>query len=446
MSVPPCTVRIAADGMTAWLDFATDSPCSVDTLHSILGQAGVRYGIDTFLLHDLALAPQAGRSYSVAQGTPPTAPLQYCFPLLPQPTPKRLPDGQVDFYNLDTIPNVQPQQVLVARIPSAERQAGMCVTGQAIPPSHEEGALPRSGRNVALAATGEALLALCHGYPVLRDGVLHVESTYTIEGDIDFSIGNVVCVGDLVVMGDVQSGFSVQGAQGLTVHGIVEQASLEAGGAVTLYGNVFGSSKARISSGASVYGTYMDAASVEARRDIVLRQGARRCQLQAGGSIMVQSATGHLLGGSAQACERIVTHNLGSASRVPTRIEILPSLYDAEKAPILLDHLRVMLAHDEACLAQGHDCLEGTLGEYETFRVALQHGQTAMTQLEIYLQSRRRLLTAAPELYGIVIATGTVYPGVTICIGGVSLYIAQPLSNVMFYRVGQTIHHRLYIA
>ncbi|MGE3536485.1 MAG: DUF342 domain-containing protein [Candidatus Tectimicrobiota bacterium] len=443
MSVAPCTVRIAADEMAAWLDFATDMPCPVEELQMVLARAGVQHGIDTFLLHDLAIAHQAGRSYCVAQGTLPTAALRYTFPRMPQSTPKRLPNGQVDFYNLGTIPNVRQQQVLVARVPRAERRPGQRVTGQAILAADQDESLPLPGANVALSAAGEALIALCHGYAMLRDGVLSVEATYTIEGDVDFSVGNVVCVGDLIVMGDVQSGFSIQSEQQLTVYGVVEQASLAALGSVTLYGNVFGNSKARITSGASVHGAYIDAVAVEARRDIILRQGARHSHLQAGGSIVVQNDTGHLLGGSAQACERIVTHNIGSASRVPTHIEILPSIYDADKAPVVLDHLRAMLADDEQTMAQPQPDAACAAADYVAFRATLEQCQAAVTRLENYLQVRRRVVPDIPGLRGAVVATGTVYPGVTICIGGVSLPITQPLSNVVFYKAGQTIHNRL---
>jgi len=441
---PPCTIRIAADEMDAWLDFHTDAPCSVETLQTLLGAAGVTHGIDMFLLQDLAAAHHPGRSYCIAQGTPATAALQYSFQRTQNLSPKRLPDGQVDFYNLGTIPNVGQHQVLVARVPVQERHVGTTVTGKTVPPSEVDEALPTPGPNVTLSADGNALLALTHGYPVLIDDVLRVDSTYTLEGNVDFSVGNVACVADLAIMGDVQSGFHVQCAQQLTTYGVVEQSTLNAGGSITLYGNVFGQRKAQITSGASIYGAYINAASVIARQDIVLRQGARHSHLQAGGSITVQSETGHLLGGSALAFDRIVTHNMGSASRVPTHVEILPSIYDEDQAPILLDHLQTMLRDDAQLLEHKHGAPDTPTAQLAAFRATLHQCQVAATQLSTYLQGRRQFFAAAPQSHGIIIATGTVYPGVRVCIGGASLEITQPLANVMFYKAGQTIQSQVY--
>lgn len=438
MQEKPYTIRLADDAMAAWMCFATDAPLPLAQLQQDLAATGIVYGIDRFLLQDLAEARQPGEHYRIAQGHSPEDGLEYFFSRCRERAPKRLPDGRVDFYNLETIQNVVQQQILVAKIPPAASKPGKTVTGKVLPPAGQEVPLPQAGRNVALSADGQALLALVNGHPVLSNQVLSVEPTYTLEGNVDFSVGNMTCVGNLVVTGDVKSGFSIKCAQDVTIHGVVDEATIEAGGAVYLYGNVFGRHKGQIRSAAYIQGIYVDATTIEARKDIILRRGARHSQLRAGGSVLMQG-DGHLLGGTAQAYERIVSHDLGSASGVATRVEILPGAFDEDTQGRFLQHLEAMLKEDSALL-EDHLELAITAEHVQAMRHALHYSRTAAQSLSTYFRQRQQLLASAPLRMGTIIVTGTVHPGVTVCIGGVSLSITRPLSSVMFAKVDGTIH------
>jgi uncharacterized protein (DUF342 family) len=277
-----------------------------------------------------------------------------------------------------------------------------------------------------------------NGYPVLSHNVLSVETTYTLEGDVDFSVGNITCVGNLVVTGDVKSGFSIKCAQDVITHGVVDAATIDAGGTVYLYSNVFGRQKGYIRSAADVQGLYVDATTIEARQDIVLRRGARHSQLRAGRSVLIQGG-GHLLGGTVQAYERILSHDLGSASGVATRVEILPGAFDEGIQGRFLQHLEAMLKADSAWLEEHHN-LGTAVAQVQVMRDILRHSQTAVKALSTYFQQRQQLLASTPLRIGTIVATGTVHPGVTVCIGGVLLPITRPLTGVMFAKVGGTIH------
>jgi hypothetical protein len=441
MPEKPYAITITDDEMEAWIRFHSDAPLSLEQLHHDLTDAGVVCGIDHFLVQDLAEAHQPDHWYRVAQGIPPEEGLEYFFSRNQARTPKRLPDGQVDFYNLDTIQNVVQQQILVAKIPPEACKPGKTVTGKAIPPSRKEVPLPKAGANVAPTEDGQALIALINGHPTLTDDCLHVDPTYTLEGNVDFSVGNITCIGHLVVTGDIKSGFSVKGAQDVTVHGVVDGGEIDAGGAIYLYGNVFGKQKSYLRSARDVKGIYIDSATIEARRDIVLTRGARRSLLKAGGSILMQGEGGAIMGGTAQACERIVSHDLGSDREIATRIEILPGAFDEATSLRFLQHLTVMLDTDKAWLAE-QQTQGGPVVPLETMQRTLRRCQTALPHLAEYLTSRRQLRARMPMPLGTVIATGTVYPGVTICIGGASLLLTKPMKHVMFYQTDGTIHVR----
>lgn len=434
MPVGPYTMTLSADDMTAWICFQTDTPMPLAQLQDDLAAAGIVYGIDQFLLADLAEAHQPGTSYQIAQGSPAEEGLEYGFCLNTERTPRRLPDGRVDFYNLDVVQNVLQQQVLVTKVSPELRQAGRTVCGEAIPASCSDMPLPKPGSQVALTEDGESLIALANGHPVLVDKILSVESTYMVEGDVDFSVGNLTCVGRVVVTGDVKNGFSIRGAQEVTIHGVVDGGGIDAGGAVSLYGNVFGQHKSQITSAASVEGTYVDAATVEARKDITLLRGARHSHLHAGGSVLVKGDEGHIIGGTVQAHGRILSHHLGSEREVPTHVEILPGAYDTATSTTYLTYINAILEDDRMCIEQGLD--DHTPAEHlEKLRDLLHQCRSAVHCLSTYVQKRQRLLPTMPLQIGTIVATGTVYPGVTVRIGNASWLVREPMTDVMFCKV-----------
>jgi hypothetical protein len=201
---------------------------------------------------------------------------------------------------------------------------------------------------------------------------------------------------------------------------------------------MFGRQKGYIHSAADVQGIYVDATMIEAHQDIVLRRGARHSQLRAGRSVLIQGG-GHLLGGTVQAYERILSHDLGAASGVATWVEILPGAFDEGIQGRFLQHLEAMLNEDHAWLEAHHNL--STAGEQvQVIRDTLHHSQTAVQTLSTYFQQRRQLSTSTPSQPGTIVATGTVHPGVTVCIGGVLLPITRPLIGVMFAKVEGTIH------
>jgi uncharacterized protein (DUF342 family) len=427
----PYTITIADNDMEAWICFHSDASLPLERLHHDIAEAGVVDGIDWFLVQDLAEAHQPGQCYRIALGIPPEEGVEYFFSRNHDRSPKRLPDGRVDFYNLNAIQNVVQQQILVAKIPPEACKAGRTVTGKEIPASQREVPLPKAGMNVAVTEDGHTLIALINGHPVLADNCLRVEPTYTLDGNVDFSVGNITCIGHLVITGDVKSGFSVKGAQDVTVYGVVDGGEIDAVGSIYLYGNVFGKQTSRIRSTRYIKGIYIDSSIVEANKDIVLTRGARQSVLSAGGSILAPGDGTAIMGGTARASERIVAHDLGSEGEIATRIEILSGAFDETTCLRFLHHIAVILETDSAWLVKEFDSQEFP-ESLETMQQTSHDCLVALPHFVRYFTNRQQIHRPAPMPLGTVIAKGTVYPGVTICIGGASLLLTQPMTQVMF--------------
>ena len=67
-----------------------------------------------------------------------------------------------------------------------------------------------------------------------------------IDGNVDYAVGSINYVGDVHVHGDVLSGFSIQAMGDITVDGVVEACTIEAGGDLVVAKGIAGSDQAII--------------------------------------------------------------------------------------------------------------------------------------------------------------------------------------------------------
>jgi uncharacterized protein (DUF342 family) len=220
---------------------------------------------------------------------------------------------------------------------------------------------------------------------------------------------------------------------------VVDGGHIEAGGRVDCYGNILGQQKTSLRSAGSIRGSYVDAATLDSQQDILLTRGVRRSHLRAGRSVLVQGEHSYILGGTVQACERILSHDIGSERELPTRVEILPELFDTAIQERFVAHLATLLEADQRQLTQT-SIFEAGPAAVQTIHALLHQCRNALPQFVEYFQMRHGILPPVPLYTGIVAATGTVYPGVTICIGNASLVITQPVSHVLFYQTAGRIH------
>ena len=78
------------------------------------------------------------------------------------------------------------------------------------------------GNNIAISEDKLSLIANINGCLFIKSGVLHVDDVYQIRGDVDFHTGNIDFNGDVIIGGDVKSGFKIISKGNIYVNGTVE--------------------------------------------------------------------------------------------------------------------------------------------------------------------------------------------------------------------------------
>jgi hypothetical protein len=299
------------------------TPCDPAQIKQALAAHNVVFGLDDMAI--LATAQYPGEEPAkVAQGILPQpgqdAKITYFFQGggMGAGKPLELEDGRVDYRELGTIENVTKGQVLASKVPLGPGLPGTSVLGEEIPARDGKDAHLRAGQNVALSEDGLHVTALIDGMPKIDGSRISVQPMIVIMGDVDFSTGNINFQGSVKIGGNVLPGFTVKATQDIEIGGVVEGASVESGGKVTVKGGVRQHSV--ITSHADVSVRFVDSeSSITTRANLVVVESAMHSSLTAGLAIKVGKK---LIGGMAQAGEFISAEQIGATGGTHTVLDV----------------------------------------------------------------------------------------------------------------------------
>ncbi len=228
-------------------------------------------------------------------------------------------EGKVDYYEQHKFITASEGQTIGRLIPPRPPKPGEDVYGEIIKPTARKGEVTL-GKNVRVGEGGETVVATCDGRVVYDRFNVSVVDIVQVDGDVDFSSGNVDSASDVVIRGGVLDLFSVKSKKSVEVGGNVEAASIHAGGDVRVRGGVLAKEKGKIVCGGSFHAKFCDSVHVEAGGDAHIAKEALSCTILCQGAIFVES--GSLIGGKIYARNGGEVKVLGSDAGVRTQVGI----------------------------------------------------------------------------------------------------------------------------
>ena len=187
-------------------------------------------------------------------------------------------------------------------------------SGKAVP-------LPR-GRNTEISEDGDTLIASMPGHVEFSGSTFQVKPVLDIDGDVDFSTGNIKFVGDVNIKGDVLSGFTVKAMGNIYVGGVVETGStVEAGGDLTVVKGILGDGTTVIRAGRCIFAKYIENATIFVRENLqtdCIVNGRIYCD----GDVIIRSGRGSIIGGRVWAAKLISASAIGARSEVKTSVSL----------------------------------------------------------------------------------------------------------------------------
>lgn len=327
------SIQIAADKLAAFLTFSriTDEfECNGNELERFVQSKGVVHGLRNEVLNQIAANPLAyyKEQTLIAQGESPVPGKDGFIKLVydmeqTNSTPTELEDGKVDFKEVLQLKNVKRGQLIAERFDPEPGPYGKTVTGEEIPAKLGKQVRFKVGKNVVTNDNQTAMYSAIDGMISLTDNEkINVFPVYEVNGDVDYSIGNIDFVGTVVIRGNVLSGFRVKASGDIRVIGGVEGAEIESEGSVEITGGILGGNKGYVKAGRNVRSTFIQDGNVHAEEEVLVSQSIMHSHVSAGKSVICSGAKGLIVGGIVQAGDFVSARTVGNTMSTATTIEV----------------------------------------------------------------------------------------------------------------------------
>lgn len=226
---------------------------------------------------------------------------------------------RIDFRERNYINTVSKGEVLVRKIPATEGVDGCDLFSRTVPAEPGKDLELVAHTNVAVSEDGLALISEVDGmlFRVDREQFVVVE-LLEIQGDVDYSTGNLKMSGALFVKNWVRTGFVVRATGDIHIGGGVEDAMVLSAASIVIAGGVVGGDLGRIKAGGDITARFLEQARVQAKGSIFVHDLILRSTVSASGMLFVTSGKGCIRGGTVSALQGIEANEAGSEAGVKT--------------------------------------------------------------------------------------------------------------------------------
>lgn len=323
------TVFLSKDGLSAWLliypPVGDGRQVEWSDLDRALAEQEVCWGVDEELMNAVPQDPERYfRLIRVARGTAAVDGTDgRIVDLFPRAEERKLTvdeNNRVDYTDLHFIHNVEKEGVICRIIPPTDGIPGKTVQGREVPAKNGRPASVPKGRNTALSEDGRALVATITGHVEFTGRSFQVKPVLEIPGNVDFSVGNINFLGDVCIHGDICSGFSVRAMGTITVDGVVEACTVEAGRDLIVARGVQGDDQAVIRAQRSIFAKYLENSCIYTKMDLET-ECIINCEIYCGGAVTVRTGHQSIIGGKIHAAHEVSAGVIGS--RVGNRTDIV---------------------------------------------------------------------------------------------------------------------------
>jgi len=229
--------------------------------------------------------------------------------------------GNVDFKELHLIKNVSAGGKLAEIVPPEPGEEGYTVLGAVIRPVEGKAAVLPMGKNTRPDPSNPAVLqSEIEGSVKLNGNKIEVEHVFVVRKHVDYSTGNLTFVGDVVVNGDVKSGFRIKAKGDVQIDGVLEDAVVECDGSVLVKKGFIGKGYGVIIARGEVILTFCENERVVADGDVTISSYAMNSTIETRGSIIATTNRGVIVGGDYYAVKNIEAKTVGSEHGTPTRL------------------------------------------------------------------------------------------------------------------------------
>lgn len=318
--------------------------------------------------------------------------------------------NRVDYAAISFVQNVAEGEPICHIIPPDQAEPGCTVLGRELPSRDGVAAAIPKGRNTVLSEDGTALLAAKTGHVEFNGRAFQVRPVLEIDGNVDFSSGNINFLGDVHVHGDVCTGFTVRAMGSVTVDGVVEASTVEAGADLIIVKGAQGDGRAVLRASHSIFAKYLESCCVYAVEDLHA-DSLINCDVYCDGTVEINSGRGAIIGGSIRCAHEVEATIVGSRAETATEIALGGAPCQEFDREVLLLEIASLETELEAVERQPESPTK--FARMGKLRMQISVNKNKLEQFQEDLDSQEE-----EEEPGIRRLTcGVAYPGVTVAIG-----------------------------
>ncbi|MCR5687674.1 MAG: FapA family protein [Lachnospiraceae bacterium] len=450
-----CRIAVSPDKMTAVCRFYPPSTGGAETnasdIKSTLKLQGVTKGVDDAAIEDFLANRRYCTDIVMAKGVMPEpgvdASIEYFFNTNPNLKPKLNEDGSVDFFSLSAISVVSKDQKLAQLTREIPGKPGFNVVGDILPPPEVKKLTLKFGRNIELSPDELSIKSLVNGHASLVEDKVFVSDVYEVS-DVDTSTGNIEYAGNVCVLGNVKTGFSIRAEGDVEVRGVVENALIEASGNVTIARGMNGMSKGTIMAGGNVVAKFLENANVNAG-GYVHSEAILHSNVVCKGEVTVTGKKGFITGGTVRTPATVSAKTIGSTMGADTEIEVGTD----PKLTLKLNNLNADVATLKKRIEQTEPVLLTITQRIKSgeqlrpeqtiyFRQLSQQYKELKAELDAKTNEVVELMDKIEDTKGVescVKVESYAYPGTKITINDTSITLSKPVQHGRFVKDGADI-------
>ena len=296
-----------------------------EDIYHDLERRGIVFGIRQEAIDDLIDRKRMNEKVLIAEGIPAHKGKDGWFewfvrldlPRIPAP----LPDGGVDYVNIEAFEMVDEGERIALYHQAEEGTTGTNIYGESI---HAEGGVelkPLRGVGFTLESDGVTYTSKMNGKFEFVGGRINISNMLIVREDVTAVTGKLEVDGSVYVIGSIYSGGYIKATGDIIIEHNVETGRLIAGGNVMIKKGSCSKNDCFIDAGGEVSGSFFEAANINAGGNVKANY-IMNSNINTKGRVIVSGSKGVLLGGTTSAVKGVDTFNLGNRLHIKTVLDI----------------------------------------------------------------------------------------------------------------------------
>lgn len=227
-----------------------------------------------------------------------------------------------DFIELNWILNTTENEVLSEKIPGVPGVDGIDIFGKVIVSKEPKDVKLVAGKNTFVSDDGLYLRSKINGQIIKKNKSISVEPVLNINGNVDYTTGNIDYIGTVIVKGNVLSGFSIKAGEDIFIEGLVEDCDLHSGGKIVVTNGILGNEDFHKSIYAKegIQALFIQHMKIRTNGSVEVVKHILHSSVEARDKVLVTSGTGKIIGGEVKAQNGIECNIAGGPFETPTKL------------------------------------------------------------------------------------------------------------------------------